>query len=125
MYSEHSNDCTAPSLWPVRRARRQLASARDFGQIEARMTKMEETITCLMLKFDEHIANTHRSVLECGDDYHSGVAAAAARLDRLECLLFRTSMVNFQLLDQELAGILPLCEKTPPGLDEAEKEESP
>ena len=53
------------------------------------------------------------------------VLAFATRIDRLELLFFRTSLADYQIAYQKLAGTLPFCQQIPLGLDEPEKEASP
>ena len=69
MHSQQSfsdgNDIHVPSLWPLRRERRQLALTRDMGKIESRLKQIEDSIAAFSKKLETVLSTFGSPSLTC------------------------------------------------------------
>ncbi|CAE8625239.1 unnamed protein product [Polarella glacialis] len=101
-----------PSSWPMRNEHRHVAVARDFNILISRLDNRESAIAVMTSKLE----NLHHELLpkinasdECKDIpcLSRQVHDVSGRIDRMEFLLFRSSLQDFAKLDEEITALLP------------------
>ena len=111
-----------PSSWPVRRQRRDFALQKYHSEVLAAISGVKESMAVQFDKVNVRLGQLETSLCSIsteskeshGEARSSGndpclLAEAVSRIDRMELLLFRTSLYDFQMLDAEVLEILPKC----------------
>ena len=106
-----------PSLWSVRHHRRHAAVSRDVVAITKKVTGLELQVSSVGMKLDLVLTKLDKLVamqppgMKQGSDTEMFIKeklqSNASRIDRLELLLFRTSMRDFATLDAKIEESLP------------------
>ena len=115
--SEHSMDPAlreSSSSWSIRQVRRQAAIARDRTHVEQRFDALEKNVTLMSGKIDEvlrlMVSSPPGLAAQSYDDTSESsnlVNDLAGRVQRMELLLLRTSLKDFDTLDRETSKMLP------------------
>ena len=106
MASSVQNGGVCTSVWSARHAKRHAAVTRDMENICHRLDSIESSIAMLSAKFDSmYVDGTNTQVPTVGDCVET--SSFSQRLDRLEILLFRTSVEDFSTIDKEIAQLMP------------------
>ena len=117
MHSEHSNG----SEWAHRRGRRLAAAARDEGRLDARLVSIEAALR----ELGAQVGATFDLMKTLPDAVHVPPGLESARqdvevgevrrrLEKVEILLFRTSLLEWRALDNEIVALLPKLVAAPP-----------
>ena len=125
MHSEHSNG----SEWPHRRERRQAAAARDVGRLEARLVSIEASMRELGAQVGTAfgLMKVQPAAVHVPPGFDSArpadeVGEVRRRLEKVELLLFRTSLLEWHALDKEIVALLPMLVPATPQKEEGEGE---
>ena len=115
----------SPSLWPIRNQRRHVAVTRDLQALQTRLSDVEKSLGNLNTKLDSILSRLPCNppgllpVQEPANDFQD----INERLYRLEALLLRTPLPDFQELDAKIFKIMSTAELTT--VDEPEVEKTP
>ena len=120
-----SDSFDSPSMWPTRQRRRDAAIARDRARVEARFADLEKSVANIDAKIDRLLARTTCPPpgLPLVHDRNHDIDDIGTRLDRLEILLFRTSLPDFHMLDEKMTNMM--AEVKPDCAVEPEAENTP
>ena len=105
-----SNSDAPSGMWSARIQKRHAAVSRDMSIIQRRLDDLGNDTKRIDSKIDSVIealsklgASTHNPIALV----KSEVEAVAAKVSRLEFLLFRTSLEDFKVLDKEIQSRMP------------------
>ena len=96
-----------PSVWPARHLRREAAVSPDRSRVEERFGKMESALGMIDTKIDKLLSALGQTPLGPREDRGPSLQDIACRVERMELLLFRTSIKHFETTSEEIRRILP------------------
>ena len=107
-----------PSKWKTRHEKRHVAICRDIDKLETSLMGVESALASVHSKLDALLQQgglakhegqeaNYKTLSATDDTVHVLVHDLEVRLDRMELLLFRASVNDFDMLDKKLSNILP------------------
>ena len=107
-----------PSMWKTRHEKRHVAVCRDMDKLETRLMGVESALASVHSKLDAFLQQgglakhegqeaNYKTLSATDDTVHVLAQDLEVRLDRMELLLFRASVNDFEMLDKKLWNELP------------------